>query len=148
MFCPYVSITNQHDNSIYILDYKLEIDFGQGFERLKRAYGEVTVGMPDPFVFTTAAGERVEIPKFGEKLIYKKNKPVRYGEYIHGFVMFAAEPARKDQKWKRMRITAIDVFDQEHSLTVGPEVFKKMEWYLFTEIIGAKVETQRPSPSP
>jgi nucleoside phosphorylase len=134
LFTIYVYITNQHHNAVHILDYELNIDFGEGFTRLKRIY-QIHQGWPDPYRTETDT-DFVEIPDFTKKLIYANPRPVSYGDILKGFVAFGGDTTLHGRKARRIRFTCIDAFQKRHTVVTTPE--KYLEPLLFYEFVGAK----------
>lgn len=113
-FWIYVYLTNYHKNPIAVLDYEFEADFGNGYVKIERVYGDVSKKMDDVIPVADSKGNIMEFKNFGKHLLYKNAKPVRYGVFNHGFVMFAGDLSLRDKKMKKLRFTCIDVFNRRH----------------------------------
>src|SRR5487761_980998 len=70
----YLYLTNYHQHSINILDYELEIDYGSGYEKILRVYGDVSKAIPDPMKATDQDGKLFEMVGWSKHLIYKETK--------------------------------------------------------------------------
>ncbi len=115
----YLYVTNLHKNSIFIADYQGAIDFGDGYIKLQRFYGDVD-RVFQPGQTATPPGPNPNNYQFPMnllkgKLMYKQNKPVAYGDFLDGFVLFFGNPSLLQySKMKRVRITCIDVTGKKH----------------------------------
>lgn len=107
------TLTNYHKKSISIVDYELEVDFGDGYVKLDRVYGDISKILPEVIPVKTNLGD-ITLKNFGKHLLYKNSPPVRYGRFNHGFVMFVGDPSLKNKKAKKLKFTCIDVFNQRH----------------------------------
>ena len=115
---PYLYLINTRKNPVHILDYELEFDIGNGYEKALRVYG--TRNLPQP---TFGSGEfTISIPNFKDKLIYSKNTPIDYGTPVHGFAFFATDRSNDEikAKIKSLKITCIDAFNIRHSFEYNP----------------------------
>jgi hypothetical protein len=115
-FWVYVYLTNYHKNAISLLDYECEIDFGQGYAKLERVYGDVSKAMPETLTVKGFTGQEFQLSSLGQHLLYKSTEPVRFGRFKHGFVMFAGDLSFHDKKEKKVRFACIDVFNRKHVL--------------------------------
>ncbi|HEY96934.1 MAG TPA: hypothetical protein G4O16_01985 [Dehalococcoidia bacterium] len=133
-FLTYLYIINERKNSVHILDYELEIDVGNGFERLYRAYGVQNIQnwgfLSDKY--------QISIPDFTNKLIYAENRPVEYGTPLHGFVVFTSEHPKSDyvsnMENNKYRLTIIDAFQNKYVFTVSPDTFPSL--FLLQDLAG------------
>jgi hypothetical protein len=121
VYLVYLYLTNQHQNSIYIWDYKLSVDLGEGYTVLDRWYKDLTV-IPDPFVANSPVGQ-ISIPKIKENMIIKQDKPVGFGDFLRGFLIFAGDPSQYGRAPKRYRLMITDVFQNEHVWEITPNDF-------------------------
>jgi len=135
LFAPYVYITNHRHNSVTILNYEMEIDFGDGFVKLGRLYG-LQMNWPEPFEGQTET-DIIRIPKFKDKLIYANPATVSFGEIIKGFLAFVDEPSTRDLKVRRIKLTCIDALQKRHVTISSPEKYPPI--YLFYDLVGANV---------
>lgn len=116
-FVLFVYLTNVRKSVVHLRDYILEIDNGNGFERMKIVRGDMA-----HFHFDTAVGE-IHIPDFEQGVIYKQSKPVEFGVPYYGYLMFAGDLKYYNSEIKRFRITCVDVFDHKHKVTAKPSNF-------------------------
>jgi hypothetical protein len=131
-FLVYLYITNQHRNSVHILDYELEADFGKGFQNLERVY---MIDNSKKWTFLDPKGEEIVIPNFKENLIYKTYKSVQFGEICKGFILFAGNKQLYGINAKKFRVTCLDVFGRRHQFISTPEQFFNLNLLLeMTEI--------------
>lgn len=138
-FWPYVYLTNYHQNAIYPLDYEFEVDFGEGYVRLDRVYGDLDKILPEVMSFTNLADgkEEIQIRNLGKHALYKTAKPVQYGDFLHGLVMFAGAIELHKKTMRTVRFTCIDVFGKRH--TIEADLKKFLNWNLFLELLGVSV---------
>jgi hypothetical protein len=118
-FWAYVYLTNYHRNSIRILDYELEIDFGEGFLKLNRVYGDISRVLPETLMVRISkepTAREQPIKNINKHLLYKDAKPVQFGNFVHGFVMFAGDISLHEKTIQKVRFTCIDVFNRKHVL--------------------------------
>jgi hypothetical protein len=132
-FWIYVYLTNHHKNSIAIIDYKCEADFGNGFVKLERVYGDVSKVLPPSLSVQDSSGKAIQLTNLGKHLLYKNAKPVRYGEFNHGFVMFSADISLANTKVTRYKFTCIDSFNNKHTIYAEPDKF--MNFNLLLELL-------------
>ena len=83
-FIAYLYLVNKRRNTIHVLDYELEARIDRKWVKLKRVYGLYNVKNS----FNAYAGGDIEIRNFENNLIYRKNKPVEYGQPLHGWICF------------------------------------------------------------
>jgi hypothetical protein len=135
-FVTYLYLTNLHQNSIHIIDFEGEVDFGEGYIKLQRAYGDIDfyftqgltatmLGGPNPTNFT------FDMALLKGRLIYKKDKPVGFGDFLDGFVVFLGDPSLVQKKIVRMRVTCIDSLGKRH--TFEKESKKFLDFSLMME---------------
>jgi hypothetical protein len=135
----YIYLTNQHQSPIHVLDYMLWLDFGDGYVRMDRIYGiPVTPGFPDSLSASYPDGRTAIITDLRRKLIYTQNRPVKFGDFVHGFVLFGGDVSLYHKEVKRLKVTCVDVLGKEHTRETTPHEFLK--YPLFEEIAGIKVE--------
>lgn len=113
-FLVYLYITNLRNHSVHVLDYEMEIDFGEGFKRLRRWYGADSIRS---FKFTDPSGKEIVIPDFQEKLIYKNSASIGFGQLYSGFILFAGDVDLYTKKAKRYRVICIDALGKRHQFT-------------------------------
>jgi hypothetical protein len=133
VFWPYVSLTNYHQNAIYPLDYEFEADFGEGYVKLARIYGDWSKVLPEFLWFTGQDGEKFKMQNLGKHLLYKNTKPIQYGDFIHGFVMFAGDLDLRRREIIRAKFTCIDFFRKRHTIKV--ERMEYLNFNLFSELL-------------
>jgi hypothetical protein len=122
-FWVYVYLTNYHRNSISLVDYEFEIDFGNGYVKLERVYGDISTALPSIVTVKDDKGKDIQLKNLGSHLLYKNSRPVQYGQFIHGFVMFAGDLSLHHQKPLRVKFTCIDVFSNRHVICARKEEF-------------------------
>lgn len=152
---PYVLLTNQHQNAISVLDFTLEVDLGKGWHKMDKLiadepfYKEL---LPSKFMYDT--GDRiVRFPNLDKALLERKLRPIKYGDYLHGFLMFASKTMFLGTEVKRIRLTCIDVFENRHvimhpirkwwSLFGKKEQRYTVPFYIFEQNAGAVSEWKR-----
>lgn len=112
----YLYLVNERKYPTHILDYELEFDLGQGYEKAMRLYSITHMVVPSIRIDQ----DNLTIPNFTEKIIYLKNQPVEYGVPLHGFAVFVTDRPYADvqnDKIKRIRVTCIDAFKNRHVIT-------------------------------
>ena len=135
----YLYLVNRRKNPVHILDYELQFDVGNGYEKALRVYG--TRNMPQPSFGSET--QDITIPNFSEKLIYSKNNPIEYGVPLHGFAFFGTDKPHKDimNKIKRIKIICVDAFNNTH------EIFYKekqpLNLYLLQDIANIDVKQKK-----
>jgi len=129
----YLYLTNQRKAAVHLLDYDLEVDFGEGFNKLNRVYG---LGNRKDINFFDMSGKQIVIPDFHKQLIYNKDSLVQFGIPIHGFIMFAGDASYYGKKAKRYRLTCIDAFGKKHIVVTKPEDFGNL--YLLQDLTGIR----------
>ena len=132
-FLVFLYLTNLRKSSVHMLDYEIEIDPGQGFERLKRVYG---IDKNSEWAFFDSSGEKVDIKNFQNNLIYKKPNPVEFGSLYLGHILFAGEESLYKKKIKRYKVTCIDALGGKHRFVSTPKEFCNL--YLLQELAGIK----------
>lgn len=117
----YMYLVNKRKNPVHILDYEVEIDLGNGFERLQRVYGTKNLAQP------TFESEEylISMPNLNENLINSKNIYSEYGVPIHGFALFASDRSHIDIKGKikKIKVTCLDAFNNRHIVKGSPSDF-------------------------
>jgi len=135
-FFVYLYLINKRKNSVHILDYELEVDWGSGFERLLRFLG---IQNKKEWRFKNQT-HLFEIPDFNQKLIYSPSRPVEYGIPLHGWVVFASEKPKHSFFEKggvrKYKVTAIDAFQKRHRIICSPDKFVNIS--LLLDIAGIK----------
>lgn len=132
----YLYLINERKNPVHILDYELEFDLGNGYERALRVYGTQRIEQPS---FHSDMFE-IAIPNFKDKLIYSKNNPVEYGTPLHGFALFATDKPHNliMGKIRKLKVTCIDAFKDRHIIEATPEQFSNI--YLLQDIAGIEIK--------
>lgn len=117
-FNLYVYLTNSRKSTVHLLDYELEVDVGNGYEKIDRVYGAHSV----PNWTFESPTHTIRIPDYPQKLIYAQSEPVRYGVPLHGFVLFASRKPQAEYatRLKTFRLTCIDAFQNRHEITARP----------------------------
>jgi hypothetical protein len=140
VFWVYVYLTNYHENSLHILDYKCEVDFGEGFVRLKRVYGDFSKYLPPILTVKLSKYEgrrEVQIKNIGQHMLYKNPEPIQFGSFIHGLVMFAGDLSLHTKEIKKIRFSCLDVFKKEHVLNATYKEFVGLDPLLeILEVVG------------
>ncbi len=134
-YAPYIYVTNHHQSSVFMLDYSMEIDFGEGFTKLDRIY-DPNFPYPEPFKGETA-NEIILIPKFGTKLIYAAPQAVSFGEIIKGFLAFVGPPSFYGKEILRIKFSCTDALQKTHTTEVTPKDYLSVS--LFYALVGATV---------
>lgn len=132
-FILFLYLTNRRKNAIHLSDYILEIDTGNGFERMKIIRGLNTQHVH----FAYWQGGEVQIPDFNKGLIYKQSKPVEFGVPFYGYLAFGGDFKYYKADIRRYRITCVDVFDHKHKITTEPKKF--VDLFYLQEIFGIKI---------
>jgi hypothetical protein len=132
-------LINTRKNPVHILDYELEFDIGNGYQRALRVYGTQNIDQPS---FHSDISE-ITIPNFREKLIYSKNTPVEYGVPLHGFALFATDlpHATLMGKIRKIRVTCVDAFNNRHEIEATPKQFSNI--YLLQDIAGINIKQKQ-----
>lgn len=133
VFTLFLYLTNVRKNAIHLRDYSLEVDEGDGFERMKIVRGALS-----SFRFGYGEGE-LQIPNFEQGVIYKQSKPVEYGVPFYGYLVFAGDVKYYKAEIKRYRITCVDVFDHKHKITAKPNKF--VDLFYLQEVFKIKFPT-------
>ena len=127
-FIAYLYLVNKRRNTIHVLDYELEARIDRKWVKLKRVYGLHNVKNS----FNAYAGGDIEIRNFENNLIYRKNKPVEYGQPLHGWICFVGpNHLYQDEVWA-FRLTCIDAFHKKHRIVTRPSEFALL--YLLQDI--------------
>jgi hypothetical protein len=139
-FWPCVYLTNQHRNTIWALDYEFEADFGEGYVKLQREYFDVSKSLPSTMTFYGEDDKAIQIPNLGRHLLTKIAKPIRYGDFLHGFVMFSGDIKFHEQRKpvKKAKFTCIDVFRKRHTIEVEENHF--LDINLLLELLQVSAE--------
>jgi hypothetical protein len=138
LITPYVYITNHRQNAIFIFDYEMDIDFGDGFVKLQRIYGRA-IPWPEPYTTETPT-ERISISNFADKLIYASPKMVAFGEIIKGFVPFGGDPSLHGKTIKRIKFTCVDALQNRHTSKLTPKMY--LNHFLFHDLVDATVTSR------
>lgn len=103
----YPLLTNKGKRPILIINYELEIDVGNGYEKTRMVHG-LDNSMNHSF-------ENMIIPDFVNQLIYKKKSFIKYGQPLHGFLVFGKEDVSYAKKEVfKYKLICIDVFNKKH----------------------------------
>jgi len=137
-FWPYVYLTNQHRNAVWPLDYEFEVDFGEGYVKLERQYGDISGVFPETISATISAkgdssSKPLKMQNLSKQLLYVKSKPIQYGDFLHGFVMFTGDPDLQTRTIVRVKFTCIDAFRKRHTFEANQE--KLLSLALFSELL-------------
>ncbi|MEW6614535.1 MAG: hypothetical protein AB1401_03550 [Thermodesulfobacteriota bacterium] len=137
----YLYLTNKRKNPVHILDYELEFDISNGYEKALRVYGTQNIDQPS---FHSDIQE-ITIPDFKNKVIYSKNNPIEYGIPLHGFALFATDKPHSDliNKIKKLKITCTDAFGVNHIIKAKPKNFTNL--YLLQDIAGINIKQKTTS---
>jgi hypothetical protein len=139
-FVVYLYLVNRRRNTIHILDYEMEIRVARKWTRLTRVYGIHNVHN----CFDSASGP-IQIENFEANLIYRKNKPVEYGQPLHGWIVFVGPDYLRSSKIKAFRVTCIDAFQKKHRLVTEDKGLGSV--YLLQDIADIKVPVRGPQAS-
>jgi len=132
-FVLFLYLTNARKNAIHLSDYILEIDTGNGFERMK-----IVRGITNQTVhFEYGQDGEVQIPDFNKGLIYKQSKPIGFGVPFYGYLMFGGDFKYFKADIRRYRITCVDVFDHKHKITTESKKF--VDLFYLQEVFGIKI---------
>ena len=132
-FTLFLYLTNARKNAIHLSDYILEIDTGNGFERMKMIRGITN----QTFHFEYGQGGEVQIPDFNKRLIHRQSKPIEFGLPFYGYLMFGGDFKYFKADIRRYRITCVDVFDHKHKITTEPKKF--VDLFYLQEVFGIKI---------
>ncbi|MBN2412032.1 hypothetical protein JXQ31_10105 [candidate division KSB1 bacterium] len=131
----YIYLINVRKNPVNILDYELEIDLGNGYERVIRVYGAQNMEQP---TFKSNEHE-IKIPNLNEKIIYKKDSLLTYGLPLHGFALFATDRSQKElEKIIKLKLTCIDAFNNRHIIKSSPKQFSNI--IFLQDLAGIKIK--------
>lgn len=110
VFLVYLYLSNMRKGKIHIIDYELEMDRGNGYEKMERVYGFHKM---ENLVF-----ENGSLEKIGEKILWSGKQPLEYGVPMHGFVVFASKKPHKEFRnlIDKFKITCVDVFGNKHKI--------------------------------
>ncbi|MBU2053374.1 MAG: hypothetical protein KKC25_00130, partial [Proteobacteria bacterium] len=106
--------------TIHIQDYELSIKVGSKWSKwiqLGRVYG--IHGVKNSF--DALAGGKIEIKNFEENLIYRKSKPVEYGQPLYGWIVFVGPTTLHDADVLSYRLTCTDAFRKKHCIYTKKE---------------------------
>lgn len=150
-FFVYVYLSNQHQNAIYILDYEAEVDLGQGYEKISRAYGDIEKLMPAGTMATIGnkgkgTANTLEMSRIMSHLISKNNRPVKYGDYVNGAVLFVGDyRLHGNNRIRAIKFSCIDVLGKRHTIEVKESEFVRSE--VLFELLGGTIAIPDP-PTP
>jgi len=139
-FVVYLYLVNRRRNTIHVLDYEMEIRVARKWTRLSRVYGIHNVQN----CFASASGP-IQIENFEANLIYRKNKPVEYGQPLHGWIVFVGPESLRNSRIKAFRVTCIDAFQKKHRLLTKDKGLASV--YLLQDIADIKVPVHGPQAS-
>jgi hypothetical protein len=132
-FITYLYLVNKRRNTIHVLDYEMEIKVGRKWIRLSRVYGIQNITNS----FGSSMGGKIDIKNFEKNLIYMKNKPVEYGEPLHGWIVFVGpENLYNNKIIGAFKLTCIDAFQEKHCIFTKPSDFASV--YLLEDIAEIK----------
>lgn len=137
-FGIYVYLTNQHKNDIAIIDYKLELDFGEGYISIPRLYQSLRKFLPNPFRGKDENGKTFTFYDLAKHSLIKKTDTVKYGTYIHGLAVFLGDSSLGQKKIQRLKFTSIDVFDRKHVIENKKEEVRPP--YVLYELLDAEIQ--------
>lgn len=141
LVCPYVLLTNQHQNAISLLDFIMEVNLGKGWLKMEKLIADEKFykeTLPQAFVYD--AGERIiRFPNLDKALLERKLRPIKYGDYLHGFLLFGCKTIFLGTDIKRARLTCVDVFQNRHVI-----MFPQRKWW---QRLFGKKEVRYPVPN-
>jgi hypothetical protein len=161
-FWVYLYLTNAHKNATQVVDYELEVDYGEGYKKMERVYGMVNKLMANVAkvhggltadIFKdagTGLGKSLDLTIMAKHLLYKSSKPIQFGDFVHGFVMFSGDPSLHGKRIRRARLTCIDIFKRRYSVETKPKEFPNLGlWYEAMGVDGfIMFSGQIPTPPP
>lgn len=121
-FIAYLYLVNKRRNTIHVLDYELEIKVGRKWVKLARVYGIHNVRSS----FDAVSGDNIQIKNFEDNLIYRKSKPVEYGQPLHGWIVFAGSEELYKCDVLAYRLTCVDAFHNKHRIVTKPKEFENL----------------------
>jgi hypothetical protein len=132
-FIAYLYLVNKRRNTIHILDYELEAKINRKWVKLSRLYGLHNVRNS----FGAITGGNIQIRNFEDNLIYRKNKPVEYGQPLHGWICFVGPDTLYTSEVAAFQLTCIDTFQKKHRIVTKPSEFGSI--YLLQDIADISV---------
>jgi hypothetical protein len=138
-FWPYVYLTNEHRNAVWPLDYEFEADFGDGYVKLERVYGDIRKLFPETLEWKILGSEsnppkvELEINDLRRHTLSAKAQPIHYGSFLSGLVMFVIPSALENKTVYQVRFTCIDAFRKRHSFEAHGAQLLSMA--LFSELL-------------
>jgi len=123
LFLPFILMTNRADNKINIIDFELDVDYGEGFVKMDKFFGSAATNLPKPIVSALNTGGTLSIPDPNKFVLVRGQTAVGFGQLVYGFVPFVGDVALQSKKWQRIKVTCIDIFEERHELLrkVGDE---------------------------
>ena len=130
---PYVILTNQHKNPVSMIDFILEADYGEGWHGVEPMMeGPQTNALLQEKMVIEAGNRIVSFPNLDKALLFRKLKPIGFGDYYEGFLLFATRtPFPKPVN--RLKLTCVDVFLNKHviyfplKLSIPKRIVKKLK---------------------
>lgn len=132
-FIVYLEINNSGKIPIELNDYKLEVDYGEGYNILKRVYGVDNLADSINFLI----GMNTKIPNLKSQLIYSNGQIIQPGSSIKGFIIFWGDSSFNLKWTKRYKLKCVDVNKNEYVLITKFEDL--MNTYLFQEKTGINI---------
>ena len=138
-FNVYLYLTNTRKNTIHILDYELEVDTGNGYEKTERVYGAHKI----PNWSFSSQTHDMRINDYPKKLITATASPLEQGFPLYGFVLFASrkQSERFKEHAKKYKVTCIDALNNRHKIVSCPKQFPNV--FLFQDLAGIELTPKK-----
>ena len=142
LFIQFLYLTNSRSNGVHILDYKLGVDLGHGFENTKMLYGAETINQE---ITVQSTKYVLKIPKVKEVLLTQKKTALEYGKPLYGILLFVSDKTREcfDNKVKRYCITVEDILGYRHKIINEVAKIESTNIFLLPELFGVTLEEKK-----
>lgn len=142
----HVSLTNRGRDPVYIMDYDIECDTGQGYQRAEKFPAIKELTLPPVYGFKVEAKNK----DWRELQVFYPWKPVEYGVPLTGFLVgdFTPDQSESDiqvdideleESIRAVRVTLQDVFGKRKSFESSKDEFVEEDTFLWLlEMAGAE----------
>lgn len=145
----HISLTNRGRDPIYVMEYDIDCDTGQGYRRLERFQYVTELTLPP------IQGFKVEVDDWRKLQVFYPYRPVEFGSPLTGFLVghFSLEQPMANpqadiekhlESIRRVSVTLKDVFHKSTQFHSSRGEFihpVKLLWLL--EMAGAKIHPQK-----
>jgi hypothetical protein len=132
VYSLYPYIANYSKNDIELLDFQLEIDFGEGYIPMEKNLIQSDL---QEFRFSDSENNELKIPNWPAKQIYNKSLVAEFGQPLHGFISFKGPIENYNKSEKSFKLICMDVNGEQYIFRSDQT---KMNLFLWKELAGVR----------